>query len=90
MDAELTSGDPLKFEDTKKYADRIKSTQKASGLVDAIRSAKGKLNGRDFVVSAMDFGFIGGSMGSVMGEKISRAIDEAIKIKAPFMIISKS
>jgi acetyl-CoA carboxylase carboxyl transferase subunit beta len=90
LDAELTSGDPLKFEDTKKYADRIKSTQKASGLVDAIRSAKGKLNGRDFVVSAMDFGFIGGSMGSVMGEKISRAIDEAIKIKAPFMIISKS
>ncbi len=90
LDAELTSGDPLKFEDTKKYADRIKSTQKASGLVDAIRSAKGKLNGRDFVISAMDFGFIGGSMGSVMGEKISRAIDEAIKIKAPFMIISKS
>lgn len=90
LDAELTSGDPLKFEDTKKYTDRIKSTQKASGLVDAIRSAKGKLNGRDFVVSAMDFGFIGGSMGSVMGEKISRAIDEAIKIKAPFMIISKS
>ena len=90
LDAALTSGDPLKFEDTKKYADRIKSTQKASGLVDAIRSAKGKLNGRDFVISAMDFGFIGGSMGSVMGEKISRAIDEAIKIKAPFMIISKS
>jgi acetyl-CoA carboxylase carboxyl transferase subunit beta len=90
LDAELTSGDPLKFEDTKKYADRIKSTQKASGLVDAIRSAKGKLNGRDFIISAMDFGFIGGSMGSVMGEKISRAIDEAIKIKAPFMIISKS
>jgi len=90
LDANLSSGDPLKFEDTKKYSDRIKSTQKASGLKDAVRSAKGTLNGRDFVISAMDFGFIGGSMGSVMGEKIARAIDEAIKINAPFMIISKS
>jgi acetyl-CoA carboxylase carboxyl transferase subunit beta len=86
----LTSGDPLKFEDTKKYKDRIKSTQKATGLKDAIRAAKGKLDGQDFVIAAMDFNFIGGSMGSVMGEKIARAIDEAIKIKAPFMIISKS
>ncbi|MBM3159903.1 MAG: acetyl-CoA carboxylase carboxyltransferase subunit beta [Bacteroidetes bacterium] len=90
LDAVLSSGDPLKFEDTKKYSDRIKSSQKTSGLKDAIRSAKGKLQGRDFIVSAMDFGFIGGSMGSVMGEKIARAIDEAMKIKAPFMIISKS
>jgi acetyl-CoA carboxylase carboxyl transferase subunit beta len=86
----LSSGDPLKFEDTKKYKDRIKSTQKLTGLKDAIRSAKGKLEGQDFVISAMDFNFIGGSMGSVMGEKIARAIDEAIKIRAPFMIISKS
>lgn len=86
----LSSGDPLKFEDTKKYKDRIKSTQKSTGLKDAIRSAKGKLEGQDFVISAMDFNFIGGSMGSVMGEKIARAIDEAIKIRAPFMIISKS
>ena len=90
LDENLTSGDPLKFEDTKKYSDRIKSTQKNSGLKDAIRTAKGTLNGRNFVVASMDFGFIGGSMGSVMGEKIARAIDEAIKIKAPFMIISKS
>jgi acetyl-CoA carboxylase carboxyl transferase subunit beta len=87
---DLTSGDPLSFEDTKKYKDRIKSTQKSTGLKDAIRAAKGKLDGHDFVVAAMDFNFIGGSMGSVMGEKIARAIDEAIKIKAPFMIISKS
>ena len=87
---ELTSGDPLNFEDTKKYKDRVKSTQKATGLKDAIRAAKGKLDGQDFVIAAMDFNFIGGSMGSVMGEKIARAIDEAIKIKAPFMIISKS
>jgi acetyl-CoA carboxylase carboxyl transferase subunit beta len=90
LDAKLTSGDPLKFEDTKKYVDRVKATQKASGLTDAIRTAKGKLNGHDFVVAAMDFSFIGGSMGSVMGEKIARAIDEAIKLKSPFMIISKS
>ena len=80
----------MNFEDTKKYKDRVKSTQKVTGLKDAIRAAKGKLDGQDFVIAAMDFNFIGGSMGSVMGEKIARAIDEAIKIKAPFMIISKS
>jgi acetyl-CoA carboxylase carboxyl transferase subunit beta len=90
ISGDLSSGDPLKFEDTKKYKDRIKSTQKVTGLKDAIRAAKGKLDGQDFVIAAMDFNFIGGSMGSVMGEKIARAIDEAIKIKAPFMIISKS
>lgn len=90
LDANLTSGDPLEFVDTKKYTDRIVATQKSTGLKDAIRTAKGKLDGHDFVVAAMDFSFIGGSMGSVMGEKIARAIDEAIKIKAPFMIISKS
>jgi acetyl-CoA carboxylase carboxyl transferase subunit beta len=90
ISGDLSSGDPLKFEDTKKYKDRIKSTQKVTGLKDAIRAAKGKLDGQGFVIAAMDFNFIGGSMGSVMGEKIARAIDEAIKIKAPFMIISKS
>ena len=90
LDAKLSSGDPLKFEDTKKYVDRVKATQKNTGLTDAIRTAKGKLDGHDFVVAAMDFAFIGGSMGSVMGEKIARAIDEAIKLNAPFMIISKS
>ncbi len=90
INAELTSGDPLNFEDTKKYVDRVKATQKATGLTDAIRTVIGKLDGHDFVVAAMDFSFIGGSLGSVMGEKIARAIDEAIKIKAPFMIISKS
>lgn len=90
LDEKLTSGDPLKFEDTKKYTDRVKATQKNTGLYDAIRTAKGKLDGMDFVIAAMDFSFIGGSMGSVMGEKIARAIDEAIKLKAPFMIISKS
>lgn len=90
LDAKLTSGDPLKFTDTKDYVSRVKATQKSTGLVDAIRTAKGKIDGMDLVVAAMDFSFIGGSLGSVMGEKIARAIDEAIKIKAPFMIISKS
>lgn len=90
MDKKLTSGDPLEFEDTKKYVDRIKQTQKKSGLTDAIRTAHGKIDGQDFVIAAMDFSFIGGSLGSVMGEKIARAIDQAIKMEAPFMIISKS
>ncbi len=90
LDAKLTSGDPLKFQDTKKYTDRIKATQKSTGLKDAIRTAHGKLDGEDIVIAAMDFSFIGGSMGSVMGEKIARAIDKAIKLKCPFMIISKS
>lgn len=90
LDAKLVSGDPLKFEDTKKYTDRVKATQKKTGLKDAVRTAKGKLDGENFVIAAMDFSFIGGSMGSVMGEKIARAIDVAIKSKCPFMIISKS
>lgn len=90
LDAKVKSGDPLKFEDTKKYTDRIKASQKKTGLVDAIRTAKGKIEGEDIVIAAMDFAFIGGSMGSVMGEKIARAIDVAIKSKTPFMIISKS
>ncbi|MCE3296220.1 MAG: Acetyl-coenzyme carboxylase carboxyl transferase subunit beta [Crocinitomicaceae bacterium] len=90
LDKNMSSGDPLNFTDTKKYTDRIKATQKASGLKDAIRTAHGTLNGMNFVIACMDFNFIGGSMGSVMGEKISRAIDKAIELKAPFMIISKS
>lgn len=90
LDAKVSSGDPLKFEDTKKYTDRIKATQKSTGLTDAIRTAHGTLDGEPFVVAAMDFSFVGGSMGSVMGEKIARAIDKAIELKAPFMIISKS
>lgn len=90
INEKVTSGDPLEFADTKKYTDRIKATQKATGLKDAIRTAYGDMNGQVFVVAAMDFSFIGGSMGSVMGEKIARAIDKAIEMNAPFMIISKS
>jgi len=90
LNKNVQSGDPLKFIDTKKYTERVKSSQKKTNLKDAIRTAKGKLSGNNIVIAAMDFQFIGGSMGSVMGEKISLAIDEAIKLKCPFMIISKS
>ena len=90
LDKDLESGDPLEFEDTKKYADRIVAAQKKSNLKDAVSSAFGKINGEPLVVAAMDFAFIGGSMGSVVGEKIARAIDMAIAKKCPFMMISKS
>ncbi|PCJ97352.1 MAG: acetyl-CoA carboxylase carboxyl transferase subunit beta [Flavobacteriaceae bacterium] len=90
LDAKLSSKDPLKFEDTKKYTDRLKAAQKKTGLKDAVRTAVGKSLGKDLVIAAMDFSFIGGSMGSVVGEKIARAIDYAIKNKIPFLMISKS
>lgn len=90
LDAKLSSKDPLKFEDSKKYTDRLKAAQKKTGLKDAVRTAVGKSLGKDLVVAAMDFSFIGGSMGSVVGEKIARAIDYAIKNKIPFLMISKS
>ncbi len=86
----MSSADPLKFEDTKKYTERIKATQKKTELKDAIRTAYGKIDNKRVVIAAMDFSFIGGSMGSVVGEKISRAIDQAIKLHAPLIIISKS
>lgn len=90
LHAGITSKDPLKFEDTKKYADRLKAAEKKTGLKDAVRVAVGKSMGRDLVIACMDFAFIGGSMGSVVGEKIARAIDYSIKHKLPFLMISKS
>jgi len=90
FDENIQSGDPLDFKDTKKYTDRIKSTQQKTGLKDAARSAYGNLDGQLVVITAMDFSFIGGSMGSAVGEKIARGIDMAIKKKCPFMMISKS
>ena len=89
-DADILSEDPLKFTDTKSYKDRVKKTIKATGLNDAIRTAQGKVNGHKLIISCMDFSFIGGSMGSVVGEKISRPIDISLKKKIPLMIISKS
>ncbi len=90
LDPNLTSKDPLGFKDTKKYVDRLKDAQKKTNLKDAVRTAVGKSKGKDIVIAAMDFSFIGGSMGSVVGEKIARAIDYAIKHKLPFLMISKS
>lgn len=86
----IVSDDPLKFEDTKKYTDRLKEAYEKTHLNDAIRVAFGKVNENDIVIAAMDFSFIGGSMGSVVGEKIARAVDFCIKTKSPLMIISKS
>jgi len=90
LDEKLSSKDPLKFEDTKKYSERLKAAQKRTGLKDAVRTGFGKSYGKNIVICCMDFKFIGGSMGSVVGEKIARGIDHAIKKKAPFMMISKS
>ncbi|PQJ15653.1 acetyl-CoA carboxylase, carboxyltransferase subunit beta [Aureicoccus marinus] len=90
LDAELSPQDPLQFEDTKKYVDRIEAAQRKTGLNDAVRTAVGKSMGKDLVIACMDFSFIGGSMGSVVGEKIARAIDVAKKKKIPFLLISKS
>ncbi|MGM5469584.1 acetyl-CoA carboxylase, carboxyltransferase subunit beta [Flavobacteriaceae bacterium LMO-SS05] len=90
LDAKLESKDPLKFVDTKKYPDRLKAAQEKTKLKDAVRTAVGKSKGKNLVIACMDFSFIGGSMGSVVGEKIARAADYALKHKTPFMIISKS
>ena len=90
IDSKINPVDFLNFIDTKKYSDRIKEAQSKTGLKDAIRVAHGKSYGKNIVIACMDFKFIGGSMGSVVGEKIVRAIDYSIKKKAPLLIISKS
>ena len=90
LDENLSSSDPLNFKDRKSYKNRLSSSKKSTGLNDAIRTAVGKINELSIVICCMDFSFIGGSMGSVVGEKISRAIDYSIKNKFPILIISKS
>ncbi|MDN3204859.1 acetyl-CoA carboxylase, carboxyltransferase subunit beta [Algoriphagus sediminis] len=90
LNPNMTSGDPLKFSDTKPYTTRIQATISKTSLNDAVRTAYGKMNGLDLVVACMDFNFIGGSMGSVVGEKIARAIEHSLKNKIPFLMISKS
>ncbi|WP_432411666.1 acetyl-CoA carboxylase, carboxyltransferase subunit beta [Rasiella sp. SM2506] len=90
LDKNLESKDPLKFEDSKKYVDRLKDAQKKTGLKDAVRAGVGKSMGKDLVIACMDFSFIGGSMGSVVGEKIARAADHSLKNNIPFLLISKS
>jgi acetyl-CoA carboxylase carboxyl transferase subunit beta len=90
FDAGLTSTDPLKFTDLKPYASRIKAARASTGLNDAIVNALGKINGREVYITAMEYGFIGGSMGAVVGEAITRAIERATKDKKPLVIISAS
>ncbi len=90
LDSTVSSKDFLKFTDSKQYSDRLKEVKKRTGLKDAIRTAVGKSKGKELVIACMDFGFIGGSMGSVVGEKIARAADYAIDNNLPLVIISKS
>jgi len=90
LDANMRSADPLGFVDTKAYPDRLRMTEAKSGLKDAVRTASGLMNGVQITISCMDFGFIGGSMGSVVGEKIARGISHALENKQPFLMISKS
>ena len=90
LNTKITAKDPLKFEDTKKYPDRLKAAQEKTNLKDAVRTAVGKSLGKEIVIAVMDFSFIGGSMGSVVGEKISRAIEYSIQNKLPFLMVSKS
>lgn len=90
LDANMTACDPLNFEDSKKYTDRLKQSQKKTGLKDALTSGYGTIDGKPIVIACMNFNFIGGSMGAVVGEKISRAIQRAVKEECAFMMISKS
>jgi acetyl-CoA carboxylase carboxyl transferase subunit beta len=90
FDAQLRAADPLAFVDTKNYPDRVRATMQKSGKSEACRNATGKLEGSPVVISAMDFGFIGGSMGSVVGEKIARAADRSVELNAPLIVISQS
>lgn len=90
LDANVESVDMLNFKDTKAYSDRLKEVKAKTKLNDSIRNAVGKVNGTEIVVSCMDFAFIGGSLGSVMGEKIRRAVDYCIANKLPYMIICQS
>lgn len=89
-DAGLVSSDPLKFVDTKPYAKRIKDAQKKLGMNDAIITAEGQLQGKPVICCAMEFGFIGGSMGAVVGEKVTRAIEMSIDTRQPLIIVSCS
>ena len=90
LNTDMESGDPLEFVDSKPYPDRIQAAQKKTELKDAVRAAHGNLSGLSNVIACMDFSFVGGSMGSVVGEKIARAIDYSLENKVPFLMISKS
>ena len=90
FDGNISSTDPLKFVDLKPYSSRLKQAQKDTGLKDAVINAVGKLMGRPVIVSAMEYAFIGGSMGAVVGEAITRAVERALNTKTPLIIVSAS
>jgi acetyl-CoA carboxylase carboxyl transferase subunit beta len=90
LDADLASSDPLVFTDTRPYAQRLKDAQRKLGMKDAIITAEGHLNGRPVICCSMEFRFIGGSMGAVVGEKVARAIERCIEKKDPLIIVSCS
>ncbi|MGH9475256.1 MAG: acetyl-CoA carboxylase, carboxyltransferase subunit beta [Terriglobales bacterium] len=90
LDAGLTSSDPLGFVDRKPYTERLQAAQAATGLKDALISAHGRLEGQPLYVCAMEYGFIGGSMGAVVGEKITRAVEAALAAREPLLIVSAS
>lgn len=90
LQAKMASANPLEFKDTKAYEDRLEASQAKTGLKDAIRTGVGEVGGRQMVICCMDFSFIGGSMGSVVGEKMARGIDYAIKNGLPFVCVTKS
>jgi acetyl-CoA carboxylase carboxyl transferase subunit beta len=90
FDANLVSTDPLKFVDLKAYASRLTQAQTDTGLTDAVINARGKLNGRPVIVSAMEYAFIGGSMGAVVGELITHAVEQSLETEAPLVIVSAS
>jgi acetyl-CoA carboxylase carboxyl transferase subunit beta len=90
MDAKMRSTDPLGFVDTKAYKDRVKDSIKKSSLYEAVRTGRGKIEGIPVVIACMDFTFIGGSMGSAVGEKVARAVDAACKSKRPLIIVSST
>jgi len=90
FDSNLASNDPLKFVDLKSYSSRLKQAKADTGLKDAIINAQGKLNGRPVIVVSMEYSFIGGSMGAVVGEAITRAIEKAIETRKPIIIVSAS
>jgi acetyl-CoA carboxylase carboxyl transferase subunit beta len=90
LDADLASSDPLEFTDTKPYAQRLKDAQHKLGMKDAIITAEGHMNGRPVICCSMEFNFIGGSMGAVVGEKVARAAERALEKREPLVVVSCS
>jgi acetyl-CoA carboxylase carboxyl transferase subunit beta len=90
FDADLASNDPLHFTDTRPYAQRLREAQHKLGMKDAILTAEGRLNGRPVICCSMEFGFIGGSMGAVVGEKVARAVERTLAQRQPLIIVSSS